>query len=43
MFDNNPEYVEWIKSDAHKWLGKAAKDLLLVNSEESSVEQEALL
>lgn len=43
LFDNNPEYVEWIKAGAHKWLGEAAKDLLLVNLEDSSVEQEALL
>lgn len=43
LFDNNPEYVELIKVEAHKWLGKAAKDLLLVNIAASSVEQEALL
>lgn len=43
LFDNNPEYVEWMKSDAHKWLGRSAKDLLLLNSEATSVTQEALL
>ena len=43
LFDNNPEYVEWMKASAHNWLGKAAKDLLLLNSEATPVSQEALL
>lgn len=43
LFDNNPEYVEWMKADAHRWLGAAAKELLLVNSQQSSVTQESLL
>lgn len=43
LFDNNPEYVEWMKADAQKWLGSSAKDLLLLNSEHSTISQEALL
>lgn len=43
LFDNNPEYIEWIKASVHDWIGKEAKNVLLINSEASALGQEPLL
>ncbi|MCL2298309.1 MAG: site-specific DNA-methyltransferase [Proteobacteria bacterium] len=43
LFDNNPEYVEWIREGARQWLGKASKEVLLLNLNEVNIAQEPLL
>ena len=37
LIDKNPEYVEIMKSEAKKWMGQKAKDILTINSQEIDV------
>lgn len=42
LVDINSKYIEIIKNEAKKWLGKKAEDILFINCESNDLGQEAL-